>query len=72
MIKYKLKTIAFPSISTGAYRYPIQQACKIAINTVCSFIKNHNEIDKVYFVCFSQKDFDVYKNQLVHTKLFSI
>lgn len=72
MIKYNLKTMAFPSISTGAYRYPIQQACKIAISTVCNFIKDYNGIDKVYFVCFSKKDFDVYKNQLMHTNLFSI
>lgn len=64
MIKYKLRTIAFPSISTGAYGYPIEQACKIAIKTVYDFISKQKEIDKVYFVCFSQRDFDIYKQNL--------
>lgn len=69
MIKNNLKTIAFPSISTGAYRYPIQQACKIAIKTVCNFVSKHNEIEKVYFVCFSQKDFEIYKQDLNLTNI---
>jgi len=64
MIKNNLKTIAFPSISTGVYRYPIEQACKTAINTVKKFLIEDNNIEKVCFVCFSQKDFDIYNFNL--------
>ncbi|MFA7674439.1 MAG: O-acetyl-ADP-ribose deacetylase [Endomicrobiia bacterium] len=64
LLKYDLKTIAFPSISTGAYRFPIEQASKIAIKSVYNIIQqNINKIEKVYFVCFSQKDFEIYKKE---------
>lgn len=64
LLKYNLKTIAFPSISTGAYRFPIEQASKVAIKSVYNVTKqNINKIEKVYFVCFSQKDFEIYKKE---------
>lgn len=64
LLKYNLKTIAFPSISTGAYRFPIEQASKVAIKSVYNVIQeNINKIEKVYFVCFSQKDFEIYKKE---------
>ncbi len=55
-----IKTIAFPSISTGAYHYPIEQASRIAIATVKAFLENEDKLDKVTFVLFSPQDFDVY------------
>jgi len=64
LLKHNLKTIAFPSLSTGAYRFPIEQASKVAIKSVYNVIKqNINKIEKVYFVCFSQKDFEIYKKE---------
>lgn len=63
-LSYNIKTIAFPSISTGAYGYPIQEAAPIAIETVVEFLKKHKEIEKVIFVLFSKTDFDIYKNIL--------
>ena len=55
-----LKTVAFPSISTGAYGFPIEKAAPIAIGTVKEFLENHPEIEKVYFVTFSDRDLEVY------------
>jgi O-acetyl-ADP-ribose deacetylase (regulator of RNase III) len=56
-----LETIAFPSISTGAYGYPIEKACQIALKTVKEFLEKENYIAKVVFVLFSTHDFEVYK-----------
>lgn len=60
-----IKTIAFPSISTGVYSFPFERACKIAIKTVSKFLENNTSIEKVIFVCFSEWDFKVYKNYLL-------
>jgi O-acetyl-ADP-ribose deacetylase (regulator of RNase III) len=60
----KIKTIAFPSISTGAYGFPVEKAAKIAAEEVKNFIEKHPAIGKVIFVCFDQKTFDVYKSIL--------
>lgn len=58
----KLKTIAFPSISTGAYGYPIAEAATIALKTIVDEIEKKNELDLVRMVLFSEEDFEVYKN----------
>jgi len=63
-VKHKIKTIAFPAISTGVYSFPIERATKIAINTVKNFLLNDATIEKVIFVCFSQNDYEVYKTLL--------
>jgi len=56
-----LKTIAFPSISTGAYGYPIEKASKIALRTIKDFLKKEEKLDEVIFVLFSQHDLRIYK-----------
>ena len=61
-VKHEIKTIAFPSISTGAYRFPVERACKIAIKEVKDFLEKNNSIEKVTFVCFGRKDYEVYVN----------
>ena len=55
-----LKTIAFPSISTGAYSYPIEDASRIALRTVKDFLEKEDELERVVFVLFSENDFQVY------------
>lgn len=60
----KLVSIAFPSISTGAYGYPFQQAAEIAVSTVQAFIKHPTSLQEVTFCCFSQGDFEVYQRML--------
>ncbi|MGB9695908.1 MAG: O-acetyl-ADP-ribose deacetylase [Ignavibacteria bacterium] len=58
--KYKIKTIAFPSISTGAYRYPTEEAAKIALKEINKFLKTNSTIEKVIITCFDKSTFDVY------------
>lgn len=62
---HNTKIIAFPSISTGAYRFPIEEACPIALKTVKDFIQDNPDIvEKVIFVLFSERDLEVYRNYL--------
>lgn len=56
-----LKNIAFPSISTGAYGYPIEKASSIAISTVKEFLEKEDKLEKVVFVLFSKHDFEIYR-----------
>jgi O-acetyl-ADP-ribose deacetylase (regulator of RNase III) len=60
----ELRTIAFPSISTGAYGYPIYEASRIALQTVKDFVAEENDIDKIVFVLFSEHDLKVYKDTM--------
>ena len=59
-----VRTIAFPSISTGAYGFPIERAARIAVSTVRECLDRMPPVQTVLFVCFSQSDFDVYKEAL--------
>jgi O-acetyl-ADP-ribose deacetylase (regulator of RNase III) len=56
-----LKTVAFPSISTGAYGYPIKEASRIAITTVRESLEKEDRIDKVIFVLFTKPDLKTYE-----------
>ena len=58
--KNHIKTIAFPSISTGAYNFPKERAAKLAIGETKSFLDETKSIEQVTFVCFSQNDYDIY------------
>ena len=51
----QLISIAFPAISCGAYGFPIDKACGIAVGEVCSFIENSKSKIKVLFVCFDER-----------------
>ncbi len=55
-----MKSVAFPSISTGAYRYPIEEACRIALKTVKEFLEREDTVGRVDFVLFSEEDLGVY------------
>ncbi len=59
-----IKTIAFPAISTGVYRFPLDRAANIAINEVNDFLGKDKSIEKVIFVCFDDKTFESYKKKL--------
>jgi O-acetyl-ADP-ribose deacetylase (regulator of RNase III) len=60
----RVKTIAFPSISTGAYGFPIERAAPIALQTVLEVIKPAIYVQKVIFVCFSRSDYQIYTKTL--------
>jgi len=51
----QLKSIAFPAISCGSYRYPLDKACAIAVFEVSEFLLKHGQIEKVIFVSFDAK-----------------
>ena len=57
-------TIAFPNISTGIYRFPKPEAATTAITTVQQFIANDNRVKEVFFVCFDDENYSLYKEQL--------
>ena len=63
-----IKSIAFPSISTGAYGFPINRASKIAVQSVQESLSTPKGIERVVFVCFSQSDYETYKEMLRNTK----
>lgn len=60
----ELKTIAFPAISCGVYRFPLEQAVKIAVREVESFLLENKVFEKVIFVCFSDEIFSAYQDVL--------
>jgi len=55
-----INSIAFPSISTGAYGYPIEEASRIAVKAVKSFLEKNGRLEKVIFVLFSERDLEIY------------
>ena len=60
-VENNLMSISFPSISTGAYGYPIDKAAKVAMRTVASFFKEHvTSIKEVIFVLFDSTTFETY------------
>jgi O-acetyl-ADP-ribose deacetylase len=59
-----IRSIAFPSISTGAYRYPIEQAAAIAVAAVREAASHETSLELVRFVCFSAADLAVYQRLL--------
>lgn len=62
--QHGLAAIAFPSISTGAYRFPLERACRIAVREVKLFLAAQDQVKKVFFVCFSEGDASVYQRIL--------
>ena len=60
----KLKTIAFPNISTGVYRFPKEEAVVVAIAAVKEFLQENTSIEKVSFVCFDEENYQLYLEEL--------
>lgn len=59
-----IKSIAFPSISTGAYGYPIDEASRIALTTCWDYLSKHPEIELVRFVLFGDSNYRAYEKTL--------
>lgn len=57
-------SIAFPAISCGVYGYPIEEACKIAVDTTAAFLTDHPSPEKVIFILFSAPDCQVYQRYI--------
>lgn len=59
-----LKSVAFPSISTGAYGYPVDQAAPIALQTAQDYLGKHTDIQIVRFVLFDEATYEAYRRAL--------
>jgi O-acetyl-ADP-ribose deacetylase (regulator of RNase III) len=62
--KNRIKTIAFPAISCGAYGYPIQEAARTALETTREFLATDDKIDKVIFVVWTKDIYEAYRRLL--------
>jgi O-acetyl-ADP-ribose deacetylase (regulator of RNase III) len=62
--QHRISSIAFPSISTGVYGYPVEEASRIALETVTDYLKDHPEIQLVRFVLFDAKTYRAYEDAL--------
>ena len=60
----KLKSVAFPAISTGVYGYPVDEAAQIALRTVIDYLKEHTDIGLVRFVLFGRKTYEIFAEEL--------
>ena len=63
-VEHSIKTIAFPSISTGVYGYPVAQAAVVALNAVKQFLEAHDGLGEVRFVLFDDATYGAYGNVL--------
>jgi O-acetyl-ADP-ribose deacetylase len=65
------KTIAFPNINTGIYRFPKKEAAYTTVNTVIEFLQETDKIETVYFVCFDEENYELI-NEMVKQKLSDV
>jgi O-acetyl-ADP-ribose deacetylase (regulator of RNase III) len=66
-VENDLKSVAFPSLSTGAYRYPLRDAARVALKTVVAFLRQgEHGLELVRFVLFDSKTYEAYGTALRH------
>jgi O-acetyl-ADP-ribose deacetylase (regulator of RNase III) len=58
--EHNITSIAFPAISTGAYRYPPEEAAQVAVSTARDFIEQPTSLSEIIFCCFSDRDYALY------------
>jgi O-acetyl-ADP-ribose deacetylase (regulator of RNase III) len=63
-IDNQIRSISFPNLSTGIYKFPKEKAAKIAIQTVSEFLSKTDKIQKIIFVCFDEENYKIYSNLL--------
>ena len=62
--EHGIKTIAFPAISCGVYRYPLEQAVAIAVRETANFVAVNDNLDKIIFACFGTESLAAYMREL--------
>jgi O-acetyl-ADP-ribose deacetylase (regulator of RNase III) len=60
-VRHNIRTIAFPSVSTGAYRFPVARDANIAIREIREFLDKNTALEKVIIVCFDDKTYEAYR-----------
>src|SRR6266699_2686266 len=63
------RTIAFPSISTGAYGFPVERAARIAVTEIKKFLERNSSMEKVVHVCFGKGAFDIHREAFVEIRM---
>jgi O-acetyl-ADP-ribose deacetylase (regulator of RNase III) len=63
-LQHGLKSIAFPAISCGVYRFPIREACRIAFREVQTVLQSDTSLERVIFVCMDREVFEAYQSEL--------
>jgi O-acetyl-ADP-ribose deacetylase (regulator of RNase III) len=63
-LEINIKTVSFPSISTGIYGYPVKQAAMVALKTVIDFVKTNDSLEEIVFVLFDNSTYDAYAQAL--------
>ncbi|MEK3947886.1 macro domain-containing protein [Paenibacillus sp. FSL H7-0703] len=63
-LKLNARSIAFPNISTGIYRFPKEKAADIAIQEVTRFVREHAALNEIIFVCFDAENAQLYTRKL--------
>jgi len=66
--EHEIKTIAFPSISTGVYRFPVQKAAEIAVREIMNYLEQDKEMEQVQMVCFDDSTYRTYEKALKEYK----
>jgi O-acetyl-ADP-ribose deacetylase (regulator of RNase III) len=61
MERFEIKTIAFPSISTGAFGFPMERAAEIAVRETKAFLENNRAVEKVVLVCFGPRALEIHR-----------
>src|SRR5438552_10156589 len=62
--QHGIRTLAFPSISTGAYGFPMERAARIAVSETKKFLEKDKSVEKVLLVCFGQGALEIYEAAL--------
>jgi O-acetyl-ADP-ribose deacetylase (regulator of RNase III) len=68
---YPIRTIAFPSISTGAYRFPLERAAHIAVGEIKRYLADHTHLEEVRIVCYSDEAFDTFRRAMEQADLLT-
>lgn len=63
-VQHGLKSVSFPSISTGVYHYPVEQAARVALGTVADFLNENSSLEEVTFVLFDSRTYEAYAQAL--------
>jgi O-acetyl-ADP-ribose deacetylase (regulator of RNase III) len=63
-VQHNLTSLSFPSISTGAYGYPVEEASRLALQAVIEFLKQDASLREVFFVLFDSRTYETYRRNL--------
>ena len=67
-VENNCKTIAFPNISTGIYRFPKEEAAKVSVESIQKFLPQNNSIEKIIIVCFDEENYQLVLNKVLNAE----